>query len=54
MLARAGEGLPEGSCVTEMQETGGRWSEATTVEHGGIVMDEGARRLLTVLGVGAW
>ena len=54
VVAGAGEGLPEGSGVAEMEEAGGRWSEATTVEHGGIVTDEGAGRLLTVLGVGAW
>jgi len=54
VVAGAGEGLPEGSSVAKMQEAGGRWSEATTVEHGRIVTDEGAGRLLTVLGAGAW
>lgn len=54
VVAGAGGGLPEGSSVAEMEEAGGRWSEATTVEHGGIVTDEGAQKLLTVLGMAAW
>jgi hypothetical protein len=54
VVAGAGKGLPKGSGMAEMEEAGGRWSEATTVEHGGIVTDERAGRLLTVLGVAAW
>jgi hypothetical protein len=54
VVAGAGKGLPKGSSMAEMEEAGGRWSEATTVEHGGIVTDERAGRLLTVLGVAAW
>ena len=41
VVAGAGQGLPEGSSVAEVEEAGGRWSEATTVEHAGIVTDAG-------------
>jgi hypothetical protein len=41
VIAGAGEGLQEGSSVAEVEEAGRRWSEATTVEHAGIVTDAG-------------